>query len=1075
MADLLCNARPGRRTGSWIVVMFLISCFSFVQGQEKYKQIRVFVPDRVTLETIWSSGIDFEGTTGKPGGVMEFVASNDDLKRLASHGINYDIVVDDLASHYEQRLVSGPQNPLGFGFGSMGGFYTYDEVVRQLDTMRLQYPSLISQRDSIGRTVEGRAIWAVKISDNPSINEPGEPEVLYTALHHAREPEGMMTLIYYMWWLLQNYATNTEAAYLVNNRQMWFIPVVNPDGYVYNQTTNPNGGGMHRKNRQPVGTTNLGVDLNRNYGPMYMWNASNGGSSTSSNDDTYRGSAPFSEPETQTIDAFMRAHAIKTCLNYHTYGNYLIYPWGYLSRENADSLVYRDWAYDMTFDNHFTNGTDQQTVAYSTRGNSDDYMFGDTTKSVTYTMTPEVGTTGFWPTTGEILPLAVMNLRQNQLLAHVAGQYTTLRSYGIVDADGNGYPDRGENFTFRPVVRNRGLSAASNLAVTLSTNSPDIHVITSSIVLSSLAAQRDSMLAFSAYVESNATTGVPVQFYLAYTDFEGYSRLDTVQIFIGTPTILFADSANAGTSNWNTGQGWGTTANAHTPPLAFTDSPSGVYLANANNSLTLINQINLAGYNYAQLRFWTKWSVEPTWDFATVEVSSNNGTTWTTLRTRLSHFGSARSGSQQPSGSWGFESYTPGLTWIEQDADLSSYVNSQIKIRFRMAADGGDQRDGIYVDDIRILGYTVNANPLPATPALAVPPNGSVNQQTSLVLGWHTASNATGYTLQVAVDSLFNAIVMFDSTLTDTTRQVNSLANSTRYFWRVRARNGAGSGPFSTAWSFRTLPSVPAMPALLLPVNGSAENPPNLAFVWHSDPDAEFYHLQISIDSLFGTTLLSDSALTDTTRGSVVLPAGSILFWRVRAKNVAGIGAWSQVWSFATANQVTRQYAVTSGWNMLSVPLVSADMRKSSLYPNASSAAFAFVQGQGYLPTDTLVNGAGYWVKFPGAGNITLTGSVITRDTIPVWAGWNLIGGISEVVDTSSIIQVPPGIIRSAYFGYNGSYVPGDSIRPGTACWVKCGSNGYLIFGMPVTSTHSKDKRQPELILKSNAANRKVK
>ncbi len=177
-----------------------------------------------------------------------------------------------------------------------------------------------------------------------------------------------------MWWLLENYGTNPEATYLVNNRQMWFIPVVNPDGYVYNQTTNPAGGGLWRKNRRNNGDGTFGVDLNRNYGTFDMWNAPNGGSSTATNNDTYRGTAPFSEPETAIMDVFMRSHNIKTCLNYHTYGNYLIYPWGYLSHENGDSIIYRDWTYEMTFANHYTNGTDLQTVAYSTRGNSDDYM-----------------------------------------------------------------------------------------------------------------------------------------------------------------------------------------------------------------------------------------------------------------------------------------------------------------------------------------------------------------------------------------------------------------------------------------------------------------------------------------------------------------------------------------------------------------------------------------------------------------------------------------------------------------------------------------------------------------------------
>ena len=144
------------------------------------------------------------------------------------------------------------------------------------------------------------------------------------------------------------------------------------------------------------------------------------------------------------------------------------------------------------------------------------------------------------------------------------------------------------------------------------------------------------------------STGIPFQVYVNFSDPEGFAKSDTLNLYIGTPTVVFADSASNGTGNWTTGQGWGTTSNAHSAPSAFTDSPSGKYHTNANNPLTLINQLSLTGYNYAQLKFWTEWSIEPTWDFATVEVSTNNGSTWTTLRTTTSTRGSGRSGGQQP-------------------------------------------------------------------------------------------------------------------------------------------------------------------------------------------------------------------------------------------------------------------------------------------------------------------------------------------------------------------------------------------------------------------------------------------
>ena len=97
---------------------------------------------------------------------------------------------------------------------------------------------------------------------------------------HASEPLGMMNIFYFVQLLAENYDSDPELNYLVNNREMWFIPVLNPDGYIYNESIEPNGGGMHRKNRKDTGCgngTSRGVDLNRNFG--YNWGSDDIGSS----------------------------------------------------------------------------------------------------------------------------------------------------------------------------------------------------------------------------------------------------------------------------------------------------------------------------------------------------------------------------------------------------------------------------------------------------------------------------------------------------------------------------------------------------------------------------------------------------------------------------------------------------------------------------------------------------------------------------------------------------------------------------------------------------------------------------
>ncbi len=141
----------------------------------------------------------------------------------------------------------------------------------------------------------------------------GRPEIWLNGVTHAREPLGMSNILYFVYWLVENYNIDPIATYILNNREIYFTPFINPDGYVYNQTTNPNGGGQWRKNRRPqAGAT--GVDLNRNFGTYNFWNSTNGGSSTSPSSDTYRGPHPFSEPETQNFKTFFNSRNFKVHL-----------------------------------------------------------------------------------------------------------------------------------------------------------------------------------------------------------------------------------------------------------------------------------------------------------------------------------------------------------------------------------------------------------------------------------------------------------------------------------------------------------------------------------------------------------------------------------------------------------------------------------------------------------------------------------------------------------------------------------------------------------------------------------------
>jgi carboxypeptidase T len=671
-------------------------------GPPTYDLIRILVADAASLRPIWDAGLDFEGSTGKPGGWMEFVAGAAEMRALEERGVAYEVVTRDLAAASEKGLHPGPMDALGFGAGSMGGYYTYDEVGAQLDSMRLLYPGLVSEKLDFGYTPEGRPIWVVRISDNPDLDEPSEPEALYTSLTHAREPAGMMSVVYYMWWLLENYATDPRAEYLVNNRQMWFIPVVNADGYRYNQSTNPAGGGFWRKNRRYNGDGTWGIDLNRNYGPYEMWNSPNGGSSASPGSDTYRGPDPFSEPETQTIDSFMRLHSIRTCLNYHTYSRMLVYPYGYSGAESPDSLIFREFAFDLTRVNRYVSGTDQQTVNYSTRGNSDDYMYGDTTKFRTFAMTPEVGTS-FWPPSGQILPLALENLEANIYYSFVAGAMPALRDIILPPAiDSAGFLP-GSPFSFSVSIGNRGLDTARRVAVSLSAWPAGLSFEGMPVVIASLPPRSDTTITVAGTVDSGAVAGARIPLLVRITDLSGYDRTDTAHVYAGKPSVLLSDGGEEGTTLWTATGNWDAVPFPHDGSFSFHDSPSGTTLPWSATGIESATEVNLAGYSGAKLEFWTTWAIEPANDFGLVKVSRDSGATWNVERASLSNPASG-SGAQAP-GSYGYDGYTPGVDWVRQELDLTPYAGDRILLRFELDTDGSDSRDGWYIDDIRVTGY----------------------------------------------------------------------------------------------------------------------------------------------------------------------------------------------------------------------------------------------------------------------------------------------------------------------------------------------------------------------------------
>ena len=147
-------------------------------------------------------------------------------------------------------------------------------------------------------------------------------------------------------------------------------------------------------------------------------------------------------------------------------------------------------------------------------------------------------------------------------------------------------------------------------------------------------------------------------------------------------------------------------------------------------------------------------------------------------------------------------------------------------------------------------------------------------------------------------------------------------------------------------------------------------------------------------------------------------------------------------------------FSMTGSWNMISLPLVTADPRKVIVYPTAISNAFAF--SNGYFNQDTLKPGAGYWLKFPAPQKIWIAGAPRHSDTIALSPGWNLIGSINDSVPTPTVTTDPPAIISNNFYGFQGAYTTSPALKPGQAYWIKASESGQLFLHAPAAYIASK-------------------
>jgi len=294
-------------------------------------------------------------------------------------------------------------------------YHNFTEMEAEIIQAQMDHPDIV-QVSVIGRTWEDHPIYAIKISDNVTEDE-AEPEVLYMALHHGREHLTVEMALYILRLFTDNYGLSGTITNLVDQRELWVLPNVNPDGGEFDIKFDY----YHwwRKNRRDNGQGIFGVDLNRNYG--YHWGCC-GGSSSSPWDETYRGPAPFSEPETRAVRDFVLAHPdIIASISFHTYSELILWPWGFTRDPvpDPDRRVFEAIGQAMAATNDYTPS--QAWELYVTDGDSDDWLYGvQGIFAFTFEMYPRYDPPGFYPPASVISAQTVRNREAVEYLAAVS-------------------------------------------------------------------------------------------------------------------------------------------------------------------------------------------------------------------------------------------------------------------------------------------------------------------------------------------------------------------------------------------------------------------------------------------------------------------------------------------------------------------------------------------------------------------------------------------------------------------------------------------------------------------------------
>lgn len=657
-----------------LIAVLVLPAVALAYPRDNAAVVEVDIFSRADIHRLNELGMDIMNVRE---GVAEIAAIPEEVDALWANGFRPRVVLENMRDAVWT-----------LGMPGRGEYHDYSEITTDLSAWHAAYPA-ITELISIGQSVQGRELWALKITDNPAVEE-AEAEVVWIGGHHGDETIGVEVCYYVAKYLLENYGTNTQVTWLVQNREIWVIPMLNPDGYTAGSRYNA-----------------TGTDLNRNY---LCPNGSNAGTA-------------FSAPETQAVRDLCLEMNPSTSLQFHAGAVYVNYLWDYTYDPTPDEpmIITLSNGYGSRSGYPVINGADW----YIVEGSCQDWCYQargeiSTTIEVSNSKNPAAssidgivnqnraamlyqarksgkGITGIVTDaeTGDPLyaTISIPQIGKDVYTDPAVGDYHRMVQQGTytVTASAEGYQSRtvynvtANLDTF--VVVNFALEPPPRGSIAGYVYDGEMNPLAAAVTLTDIGGYSAVSDAGTGYYEINY---IPVGAHDISVSKAGYTSAtrEDVQVLDGAMATesfmlaspLFYDDFESGLSRW-TG-GWALTASqSHSPTHSMTDSPGGNYANHAYTVITLASPVNLSGATTGVLSFWHRYDTESGYDLCLVQVSTNNGSTWTQV---ASYSGS----------------YT---SWSEVSIDITPYAGtSQFKVRFILDSDSWVTRDGWYVDDVQI-------------------------------------------------------------------------------------------------------------------------------------------------------------------------------------------------------------------------------------------------------------------------------------------------------------------------------------------------------------------------------------